>query len=64
MSTTITVTHPFGGVVLVAIAPPPASTIPTLIVPATFRSGEVQATYRNGEQQATYRSGEVQSGGR
>ena len=38
--------------------------VPTILVPAVFRSGEAQATYRSGEQQATYRSGEVTSGGR
>lgn len=53
-----------GGTIILNIAPPPPSTVPTLIVPAVFRSGEVQATYRDGEQQAIYRNGQVTSGGR
>lgn len=64
MSTTVYIPRVFGGTIILQVAPPPASTIPTLIVPATFRSGEVSATYRNGEQQAIYRDGQVQAGGR
>lgn len=44
--------------------PPAQPALPTLIVPAVFRSGIVQATFRSGEQQALFRSGEVVAGGR
>lgn len=53
-----------GGTLILNTTPPPASTIPTQIVVATFRSGETTATYRDGKQQATYRDGQVQAGGR
>lgn len=64
MNNVLFVPRVWGGTLILTIAPPPPSTIPTLMVPAAFRSGEVQATYRNGEQQATSRNGQVQSGGR
>ena len=64
MTTKIFVPRVGGGTLILTVSPPPASTLPTLIVPAVFRSGEQQATYRSGEQQATHRNGEVQAGGR
>jgi hypothetical protein len=53
-----------GGTLILNIAPPPASVVPTLVVVATFRSGVTEATYRDGKQEATHRDGTATAGGR
>lgn len=64
MSTTLTIPRVWGGTLILTIAPPPPSTLPTLVVPAVFRSGQVEATYRDGKQEATHRDGTATAGGR
>lgn len=64
MSTTLSIPRALGGTLILTIAPPPPSTVPTLHVTAVFRSGLVEATYRDGRQTATYRDGAVTAGGR
>ena len=51
----------FGGT-LILNSTPPAGPVPTLVVPATFRSGMVAAAFRDGEQGALYRDGEQSAG--
>lgn len=58
MSGTIFVPRVWGGTLILTAAPPPVSALPTLVVVATFRSGEQTAMCRSGEQGASYRAGE------
>lgn len=58
----IYVPRSFGGTLI--LGPAPISVIPTLIVIATFRDGEIKSQHRDGQKQAQYRDGNVQTGGR
>lgn len=62
--TTLYVPRVFGGTLILTVAPPPASPVPTLTVTATFRDGQQEATYRDGTQEATHRDGTANTGGR
>ena len=60
----IFVPRTFGGTLILTVAPPPASVVPTVVIIATFRDGQVNATCRDGSGQATFRDGIVTAGGR
>lgn len=60
-SQTIYVPRVFGGTIILTIGPV-VGPVPTLVVPASFRSGVVSASFRDGEQEALYRDGSQGAG--
>lgn len=52
----IYVPRTFGGCLILTVTAP-VGPVPTLIVPAYFRSGLATASYRDGSLEATYRDG-------
>lgn len=61
--TVLTIPRVFGGTLLLT-PPSQVSTLPTLLVAATFRDGAVNVLHRDGEQKVVHRDGIVQEGGR
>jgi len=53
----------FGGTIII-ITGPVTVPVPTLLIAAIFRDGNITAPYRDGKQPAQYRDGQVVAGGR
>lgn len=62
--TVVMVPRVFGGTLILTVAPPPASPVPTLQVTAVFRDGKVESLHRDGKQEALHRDGVIPAGGR